>query len=257
MTSPTYPALWGMAGRLALAMLCRRSRSFRTDSRYCIAQLKPPLRVYGKENIPPHGSYLVTVNHYSRPGFRAWWFALAISAVLHGEVHWVVTEAWTYADALRSHLVTPATRVLFRRAARVYGFTNMPPMPPRPGETQARALAVRKVIRYAHQAAQPVIGLAPEGGDAEGGRLVHPPAGVGRFISHLTCLGLSILPVGAFEEGDRFCLQFGAAYGLETPVDLSPEGRDQYASAEVMTRIAACLPDALRGDFRSPDLIEE
>jgi hypothetical protein len=191
----------------------------------------------------------VTVNHYARPGFRAWWIALGISALLPFEVHWVITAAWTYPDALRAHTLTPVTRWLLHRIAKTYGFTTMPPMPPDPSEAQARAEAVRCILGYVRRNPCSVIGLAPEGMDMTGGRLSMPPPGVGRFIAHLVELGSPLLPVGAFEEGDRFCLQFGPLYCLENPPIMNREEQDQLTSHAVMLRIARLLPRDLRGAF--------
>ncbi len=225
-------------------------RSFTQDACRCIEALKPPLKVYNPEFIPHAGPLLVTVNHYSRPGFRAWWFALGISACLPYEVHWTVTSAWTYPDRLRSTTITPASRWVLQKISGAYGFTTMPPMPPDPAEARLRAQAVRHVLAYARGAKSPVIGLAPEGRDFEGGRLGSPPAGTGRFLLHLAALGLAVLPVGAFEQGDAFCLRFGPLYRLVCPDGLAPDGRDQYASRVVMSHIAGLLPMELRGEFQ-------
>ncbi len=254
---PVYPFPWRLVIRLLWSVLrnvpC--SRHFGTDARACVAALRPPLRVYGQEHIPTHGPCLLTINHYSRPtlegaaSFRAWWLALGVSAVVPAEVHWVVTEAWTYPDPLRAHLITPATRWLFRRVARVYGFTSMPPMPPDPRDVVARAVAVRHLLTYAQTAPAPLIGLAPEGGDAPGGVLQAPPSGVGRLLLHLARMGLSIVPIGGFEAAGAFCLRFGPAYRLETPAVASPAERDRIAGTLVMRHIAAQLPAHLRGEF--------
>ncbi|HUS96411.1 MAG TPA: hypothetical protein VMX97_06715 [Hyphomicrobiaceae bacterium] len=198
---------------------------------------------------------MLTINHYARQTsdnaavFRAWWLALGVSAVVPAEIHWIVTEAWTYPDPLRAHLVTPATRWLFRRVAQVYGFTSMPPMPPDPHDVMARTLAVRRVLAYASATSSPLIGLAPEGGDAPGGVLQAPPSGTGRFMAHLARLGLKIVPVGGFEADGAFCLRFGPAYSLETLPTLSTAERDRATSAVVMCHIAAQMPAHLRGEF--------
>ncbi len=252
---------FGVVARLLGATLrgIQHSRSFGADAQRCVAALRPPLRVLGPEHVPTRGPALLTINHYARQKvndaapFRAWWLALGVSAIVAAGgpagVHWIVTEAWTYPDPLRAHLVTPATRWLFRRVARVYGFTSMPPMPPDPGDALARAAAVRRVLAYARATPTPLIGLAPEGSDAPGGVLQMPPSGVGRFIAHLARLGLPITPVGGFEADGAFCLRFGAAYALETPVAVSPAERDRATSAIVMRHIAAQLPLHLRGEF--------
>jgi hypothetical protein len=257
MQFPSYPFPYGLVTRLMWATLrgVRHGRPFSVDARHCVAALRPPLHVDGQEHIPTSGPCLLTINHYARQIsddaaiFRAWWLALGVSAVVPAEIHWIVTEAWTYPDPFRAHLVTPATRWLFRRVAQVYGFTSMPPMPPDPHDVMARALAVRRILAYASVTSNPLIGLAPEGGDAPGGVLQTPPSGVGRLITHLARLGLRITPVGGFEADGAFCLRFGPAYSLETFPTLSAVERDRATSAVVMRHIAAQLPAHLRGEF--------
>lgn len=242
---PHYPVPWQRAAAILLAaMTSRNVRSFRDDAQAFLTRLRPALCIYGQEHIPGAGPVLLTVNHYTRPGFQAWWLALAISAVVPVHVHWMMTAAWTYADPLRSRLLTPLTRWLFARIARLYGFTAMPPMPPDPADLTARALAVRRVLACARSGPQPVIALAPEGADAADGVLHWPPPGSGRLLLRLGQLGLRFVPVGAFESGGAFCLRFGPGYSLPGP---AAADRDRHASWIVMCHIAAQLPPGLRG----------
>ena len=246
---PKYILPRSLVFRLALAVVLRRRRSFRADAQTCLAALRPPLRVEGCEHVPEAGPCLLTVNHYSRPGFNAWWLALAISAVASYDVHWAITAALTYPDPVRAHVYTPASRWLLRRLALVYGFTTLPAMPPNPAEVAERAQAVRRVLAWAQQTPQPVIGLAPEGRDTRGGELEWPAPGAGRFIFHLARLGLQIVPIGACEADGLFCLRFGAPYRLGLERDLTPDQRDRRASEIVMQHLAAELPQRLQGDF--------
>jgi len=250
--SPTYPLPWQILPGLAADLLLGRRRSLRADAVACVARLTPSLQVLGEEFIPQGGPCLLTVNHYTRPGLPAWWLVLAASACVPAEIHWIMTSAWTYPDALRAWSITPLTRVFFKRLAHVYGFTSMPPMPPDPVEVEARAQAVRRVLEYARRSVNPIIGLAPEGRDApkeQPGALVDPPPGVGRFVLQLTRLSLPISPVGVFEADGGLCIRFGQAYGLEITEGFKPEERDRQASREVMLRIANLLPPELRGGY--------
>lgn len=79
-----------------------------------------------------------------------------------------------------------------------------------------------------------------------GGVLTHPPSGSGRFLWHLARRGLRYLPVGAFEADGRLCLRFGPPFDLPDPL---PEPLDESASRLVMSAIAACLPQRLRGSY--------
>lgn len=247
--APEYPLPRSKVIRLAVSALLGRRRSFHQDSSDLVARLTPPLQVFGGENIPKSGPCLLTFNHYFRPGFGVWWVVLAISSQVPAEIRWVMASEWTYPPGWRDRLVTPATRWAFRRLARTYGFTNMPPMPPRPQEVAGRAGAVREILAYARRAPKPLVGLAPEGGDQPGGLLNMPPAGSGRFILHLAELGLEIAPVGAYEADGGLCLRFGPRYSLLAPGGLTAAERDLAASRIVISHIAALLPTALRGEF--------
>jgi 1-acyl-sn-glycerol-3-phosphate acyltransferase len=236
---------------LACDILRLKPRSFQRDAKDCTAKLKPPIQVIGGENIPSNGPCLVTVNHFSSPGFPSWWMTLATSAVIPCPVHWIIAAAWTTPDPLRSRFLTPVTCWLFQRIARVYDFTSMPPMPPRAWEIEGRALAVQQVIRAVQSRKAEIVGMAPEGGDTPGGMLACPPPGVGRFIQLLSKQGLEIVPVGIYENGDRLYLNFGSRYGLKLQAGRSPEDRDGLISQIVMHRIAALLPIDLRGEYSS------
>lgn len=245
---PGYPIPARMIIDITSAVLRRQKRSFRADARLCVARLQPPLKVYGLENIPSRGPCLITMNHYSRPGFSAWWIALAVSAIIPLEMHWVMTAAWTFDKNPLARPLVPIFRGLLHMTARVYGFSLMPPMPPRPHEVRERAAAIRQVLAYARRTSQPVIGLAPEGRDYPGGILGPAPAGAGRFLALLVPLCGNIHPVGIFEEEDRLCLRLGEPYRLDLP-DTNAARADTQISARVMQAIARLLPPHLQGEF--------
>lgn len=224
-------------------------RSFRADALRCLAHGQPALQVTGGENIPSSGPALVTFNHYSRPGFQAYWISLAICAVVPVEMHWTMTAAWTYNGGLKSYVLAEISRRLFPRLARTYGFTSMPPMPPRPFEAERRARAVRQVLAVAKRKPPPLLALAPEGRDSPGGRLGRPPSGAGRFMILLAQLGYPIYPVGVYEAGACLCLSFGSRYALELPPGLNREESDGYSAEVVMSAIAQLLPEEMRGEY--------
>lgn len=239
--------------RLIAGLVCdaisSRPRRFRDDARCAVSRLQPPLRVLHPENMPRRGPCVLTVNHYGRPGFSAQWFALAISASVPHDVHWIMTAELTYPGKWYAPLGMPLSRFILSRGARVYGFTAMPPMPPRPRDVEARARSVRAVLAHVRHAENPIIGLAPEGGDQLGGRLTMPASGLGRFCLLLAAQGLGFVPVGACEEDGELRLQFGEAYNLCVPADLSAEGKDRAAAEIIMGNIARLLPPSLRGKF--------
>jgi 1-acyl-sn-glycerol-3-phosphate acyltransferase len=215
------------------------------DAQASIRTLNPPPQLLQTKNIPTQGPALLVTNHYARPGFQAWWIALAISAVLPVEVHWMMTSGWTFLGPLDR-----PSRALFTRVARVYGFTPTPPMPAQPQEAEPRARAVRQVLAYARVSKQAVVALAPEGRDQPGGALGLFPPGAGRFIQQLSVHCQPIIPIGVYENESGLCLSFGPAFEIELPPGLKPGERDAQASQQVGQALARQLPPELRGAYR-------
>jgi hypothetical protein len=240
-----------VTGLLRDLTLARR-RSFREDALACIGRLRPSLRVFGDENIPQTRSCVVTFNHYYRPDFNAIWMAIAIAATVRVEMHFVMTGELTYPGKWYAPLGKILSKIVLQRAARVYGFTTMPPMPPRPKDVEARAESVRGVLEIARRKNNVIIGLAPEGSDQPAGRLTMPVPGAGRFALLLSVAGLRFVPVGVFEADGAFCLRFGEAYELTVPRGLSADAKDEQAARIVMKNIARLLPMSLRGEFAQP-----
>lgn len=215
----------------------------------CLDGLNPPLKVLEGQYIPREGPCLLTFNHYYRPGFNAWWMALALAATIPVDVHFVMTGELTWPGKWYAPLGMAGSRWLLRRFSKIYGFTSMPPMPPRKKDVMERARSVRATLSFARQHPGAIIGLAPEGGDQPGGVLNWPASGAGRYILLISKLGFPLLPVGVFEENGEFCLHFGPAYTLQVPPSLSPDEKDHYVADIVMTAIASRMPPRLRGDF--------
>jgi hypothetical protein len=249
MSHPDYSYPPGLFPRVALDVVLLRRRDFRRDAKACLEHLDPPLNVLGKENIPRHGPCVVTVNHYHRAGFGAQWFALAIAALVPAPMHWIITGEFTHPGKWYEPLTALGSRILLKRIARIYGFTTMPPMPPRPRDVQARAASVRAALEYVKRARDPVLGLAPEGYDPPDEVLTRPAPGVGRFGLLLARAGLTFFPVGAYEAEGVFHLHFGERYELSVGVHLSAAEKDDRAMQIIMERIARLLPSHLRGEF--------
>jgi 1-acyl-sn-glycerol-3-phosphate acyltransferase len=246
---PKYPLPWSLILQILGAALLLQPRSFRRDSQRFVAGLRPPLAISGVEAVDFEKALLLTINHYHRPGFRAWWLPLSVSAVVPCHVHWMMTAAWTFPGRPFSKQLTSLSRRLFRRIAAVYGFSTMPPMPPDPDEVGLRARSIRSVLTYARRTPSPVIGFAPEGRDSPDGRLMRPPPGAGRFIHHLAQLGLEIVPIGAFEANGSFQINFGSPYRLEIPNHLPVHEIDNLVSRLVMRSIANLLPPEMVNIF--------
>ena len=248
-TQPRYPLPWRLALGLSWSVVRKQRRSIRQDATRALALLRFPVQVEGRQNIPSNGPAVVITNHYSRGGFGAWWIALAISAQVPVEMHWSMTAAWTSDGSLTSWVLAEMSRRIFPRIAEVYGFTALPPMPPRPFEQAARAQAVRQMLAAARKQPPPVFGMSPEGQDTPRGTLMRPHPGVGRFLYHLSCLGYLFYPAGVYEEAGVLCMSFGPPFQLKVPSGLEKDELDRCASQMVMQALARQLPVRLRGEF--------
>jgi hypothetical protein len=249
MDAPKYSYPPGVFAAFVRDVLLLRRRDFHQDAQACILGLNPQLHVIGKENIPQSGPCVITVNHYHRDGFGAQWLALAIASLVPVKMHWIITGEFTYPEKWYQRFGTPGSKFLLGRIAYVYGFTTMPPMPPRAKDVEARAASVRAVLEYMKRTESPVLGLAPEGYDPPGGILTRPASGLGRFGLLLSQAGLRFCPVGTYEMDECFHIRFGEAYELGALPGLSPDEKDRQASQVIMENIAGLLPAHLRGDF--------
>lgn len=249
MDKPNYSYPRGLFVRVALDVVFLGRRNFRHDAGACIGKLHPPLKVLGKENIPQCGPCVLTVNHYFRAGFAAQWIAFAIAATVPVDMHWVMTGELTYPGRWYAPIGMALSRFVLHRAAQVYGFTCMPPMPPRLKDVAGRAASVREVLEFVKDANEPILGLAPEGGDSIDGKLARPASGLGRFGLLLSNLGLRFAPVGVYEEDEIFTVNYGEAYELRVERGLSSGEKDVRAAQIIMEHIAQLLPSQLRGEF--------
>jgi len=263
---PAYHLPRRVAADLIWAAGWGHRRSFAYDSRRALQGLDPPLEVLGAAHIPPEGPCLIVCNHYSRPGFGAWWIALGISAAVAAQrrpgaptdVHWVMTAAWRYPEGdWRRWVITPVTAWAFARAARVYGHVTMPPMPPHPQEMEARAAAVLRTVLLAQELTESggLLGLAPQGYDTAD-PLGCPPKGAGAFIALLANGAMPILPVGVTEQDGRLRLSFGQPFAPRIPPRRAD--RDSAVIEQVMAALAHQLgwtkstTDCITGNQEAP-----
>lgn len=243
-TYPTQPIF-----NILSSVISGRKRSFRLDACRMMASQRPGVAILGQENLPARGPCVITFNHYHRPGFHAWWLALAVAATVEQDLHWVVTNELTYPQKWYGCIGRPLSRWVLQKLAILYGFTSMPPMPPRPQDSEARAKAVRQVLSYVKHTENPMLGLAPEGRDDPEGNVGLPAPGAGRFGLLLASRGLRFVPVGVYEAAGRLCLKFGPGYELQIPEGLPPDEKDLRAARMIMQNIANLLPPSLRGEF--------
>ncbi len=234
---------------VAGSVLVLRRRSFAADALRAAGTLRPPALYECTRHIPERGPLLVVHNHYNAPEYMAWWNVLLMSAAIarqrapdaDREVHWVMTAAWSgEGDGWRTRAMTAASGWTFARVARVFGFINMPPMPPRPDQAVARAKSVLQTVRLARQLARSggMIGLTPEGQDHPGGFGQFPP-GSGEFIALLVEAGLPILPCGIGQQESRARVRFGPVFTPAIPS--RKNNRDAVVTDQVRDAIRGCL----------------
>jgi hypothetical protein len=245
---PYYPFLNAKTLTMAGSYLLGRRRNFHSDAVALVSSIQPPLVVKGALPTSSNDGYVITVNHYWRPGFNAMWIGMTISATIPQPIHWAMTSAWVYPDLLRSIITTPLSRWFLRKIANSYGFTLMPPMPPRPQDVQERTSAVRSLLRYTQSTIKPIIAIAPEGADTESGCLTTPPNGIGRMLFLFLERGLSLLPCALYEENGHLYLHFGESLKPSTE-GLPRQEREAKLVWLIMRAIATCLPERLRGPY--------
>jgi len=248
MQKPTYHLPFTVLLEFLWFFIRGTRRSFRQDS-LRLSKGVSKISILGEvPSLPPtKRGWLVLMNHYSRPGFHAWWSVIAVSSVFPQEIHWVMTSTWTYPDPIRTLLLSPILHLFFSRLASIYDFTTMPPMPPRPKEAQQRAAAVRQVAHYVRNSILPVVGLSPEGRDVGPQQIGEAPPGVGRWIHHLEKKGLALIPVGVYEDGPCLIIRVGSILNLDHDLPDFSKDQDRILSLKVMQSIAACLPS----DFKN------
>ncbi len=244
---PRYRFPAGLVIKVLHSFIKGKRRDILQDCREISAGISPPPVFRGQENIPQRGPYLVTLNHYSRPGFLILWAAVALSAALPKSSIWLMTAAWTKRSGGLDRVITWLTHILFKRVAECYSLVTMPAMPPAPGDAAERALSIRRLMDKIRDDPEAVVCIAPEGMDFPGGVLGRPHPGTGRLLLQMARQLKRILPVGVYEEAGQLILHIGQLYVLEIPSER--ENVDQMVIDQVMRQIAALLPDELRGSF--------
>lgn len=241
---PSYSLPKKLIIEITLSFIRNKERSIKSDSLTSISGIFPPIQIIGRKKIPVRGPGLITLNHYSRPGFFIIWAALGISAQLPEKHLWLMTNAWTNRTKGIDQLRTIITRILFKRLARMYGFITTPPMPPAPDEITERALSIRKIIDAINQDPKTILCIAPVGQDFRNGGLGETPAGTGKFIFQIQKQLEQIIPVGVWEENERLILKFGESYMIDN--SYTYRDPDTEISNLVMSKIAELLPASYR-----------
>lgn len=232
---------------IATSLIFRKKRSLRADCMALLRHYPAGIDLRNADRIPEKGPFLVTMNHYSRPGFFILWAAAAISAALPHDSLWLMTAAWTKRTQGMDRLRTALTKAIFGRLAEIYGLVTMPAMPPAQEEAAERALSIRRLIKIIKAQPEAILCIAPEGMDFPGGKLGAPYPGTGRLLLQAAAMLKRVLPIGVYEEDGRLVIRFGEPYILDPAAD--PDNMDAEITRQVMRRIAALLPEGMRGVY--------
>ncbi|MEW5719780.1 MAG: hypothetical protein AB1817_14210, partial [Chloroflexota bacterium] len=200
-----------------------------TDSAVLLRGAHPPPRVLAPENIPAASPFILTVNHYDRPGLGAWWAIAVIATTIAAqrtreprEIHFAMAREWWYPRGIGKLVKQPLTRWFFGQIGKTYGMILLPPALDS-GEFRGQAtFAIRGALALTRGENPALIGIAPEGQTGAGFCLRQPPSGAGLFLLLLTHDKIPVLPAGIFEDDNRaLTVRFGAPFDLRAPHNLS------------------------------------
>ena len=234
--------------RLGRAMLRRGQTSLLRDSADIVAAARPAPHLEGEANIPARGPFVAVANHCQRRGlwigFPSALLTRAVADRRPGEppLHWAIvaeTRLWG------GRLPVPGTAWAYHQVARCYEMVELPAA----GRAVAgRAAALKRLARLAlpppRGRGEP-IAIYPEGEAGTAAGLGPALPGTGSFLLLLAAARVPALPVGFAEVEGRLQARIGEPF-LLAPAGRDRARQDELARAEVMSRIAAVVPAAMR-----------
>lgn len=248
-----FPLAWLMG--MGRDMLTGTPRSFRDDCELAVRILPRRPVVEGLENIPARGSFILVSNHYQRRDlWIGWEGALLCHALWQAQpalvCHWITTDR-----AVLDGATVRFSRWAFARVARVWDFVLVTPPEARDADAdQSRRHALRACLRKLKRAdGRPVcLCVFPEGMSGSTRGLGAPTPGAGRSLLALAATGVPLLPAAVWENSDgALHARFGPAWTPTPPAALARSALDRWSADEALGRVAALLPEALRGVYAS------
>ena len=257
MTTPCYHYSPHLLIPFLRVLLSVRS-SLSDDAALLLPSARPVPRVLAPENIPAAAPFVLTINHYDRPGLGAWWSAAILATTIAArrtheprEIHLAMAREWWYPRGFRKFVKQPLTRWFFGQIGKAYG-TILPPPVLESGEFRgAGTFAIRRALALTRSENPELVGIAPEGHTGVGFALRQPPPGAGKFLLLLTHEKIPILPAGISENDNHaLTVKFGAPFPLCVPRDLPRDERDAVAARQVMLAIGRLLPERMWGEYQ-------
>jgi len=224
------------------ALIFLKKRNFRDDSIKVFNSTKIKIDSKGANNIPAKGPVLFLVNHFSAPGFSVLWLAMSMAATCPKNITWAMTDAWTFPKHRIRKLAREISHVILTRIAKVYGFFPFQPIADEPINVIEQSLAVRRILYFARDHPESMLGIAPEGRDNEWGKLGIPPRGAGLLINAFTKLNYKLIPVGFYATPEVCHLNFGKPLVLNIGKSLEKDEIDRQTRRKVMHAIKDMLP---------------
>jgi 1-acyl-sn-glycerol-3-phosphate acyltransferase len=242
----------------ALRVLFGIPSSISHDAALLLRGATPAPRVLNAENIPSVSSFILTFNHYDRPGLAAWWTISPVICAVAGrravgqrDIHMAMAREWWYPPGFGRVFKQPLTHWFFGQIEKAYGSIRLPPVL---GDKQFQgegAMPIRRAISLTRGDHPQLVGLAPEGRTGENLSLCKPPPGAGLFLLMLTHNTLPILPAGICESDDnRLTVRFGVPFSLCVPRGGTRQERDNISAKHVMLQIGKLLPERMWGIYR-------
>jgi hypothetical protein len=219
---------------------------------------RPVPCVWAPENIPAASPFVLTINHYDRPGLGAWWSAAILATTIAArrtreprEIHLAMAREWWYPHGFGKWVKQPLTRWFFRQIGKTYGTILLPPVLESSEFRGAGTFAIRGALALTRGDNPALVGVAPEGHTGAGFALRHPPPGAGLFLLLLTHDKIPVLPAGIFEDDNHaLTVRFGAPFPLCVPCALPRPERDAVATRQVMVAIGKLLPEQMWGTYQ-------
>lgn len=238
---------FGITAGIIYSLLTKQARNLHADAVKIIRAQGSKIRIIGE--ALPEAPFLITVNHFSRPGFSILWVIMGIHAKLDEPTHWMMSNVWTFPGRTFRVLYEGVTAWIFKRIAHTYDFISTPALPPLPENSMRAALAIRSLVRKYRSEPHMTLGLSPEGRDFPDGKLGTPSRGTGLMINELLKIHPRILPVGFYFKDGQYTVHFGSAYNLKPMDEGDRELIDKSITRLIMQPIADLLPFEIRGDF--------
>ena len=135
MATPRYSYPIHLLVAPAVRVLFGIPSSVSHDAALLLRGAKPAPRLLNIEYIPPVQPFVLTVNHYDRPGLAAWWAAAAIICAIAAhrtveprDIHMAMAREWWYPSGFGRFVKQPLTHWFFGQIAKAYGTIRLPPV---------------------------------------------------------------------------------------------------------------------------------